>query len=302
MCGLPASATEADVKKWLALALSNELLGQIYYIAMDEVSHSCYVTFITYKLMRDAKQSLARTRYFGKEVTLETPDVTRNDLVCTKLNVPKDNLPPLSFFLSKTDVVVNLICMTSVWLITVFNFYLINFLVNTFDQIFLSCIAAAVSEFFAQAFGGYIFDRIGVKQSLCVSFSMAAIGSFAMLTYGLNHQKEWIFPTLVLFMKFGIASCFNITYVCHKTCFPTLFATTSLGYCTFICRFFTAFTPILSAMDQYFSVLIFTVTSACGAVIVLQLRTISEDDFRYGGEAEDLATIPVTSTSKVKKE
>lgn len=116
---------------------------------------------------------------------------------------------------------------------------------------------------------------------------MAAIGSFLMLTYGLNHQHDWTFPALVLFMKFGISSCFNITYVCHKGCFPTLFATSSLGYCTFVCRFFTAFTPILSAMDQYSSVLLFSVTSACGAVIVLQLREINEADYKYTGSDID---------------
>ena len=139
--------------------------------------------------MRDAKSKIGRTRYFGRQVTCETPDVTRTDLVCTKLNVPRagEEVPPLSFYLGKTDVVVNLICMVSVWLITVFDFYLINFLVNTFDQIFLSCIAAAVSEFFAQAFGGYIYEKVGVKTSLCFSYTMAAIGSFCMLTYGLNH-------------------------------------------------------------------------------------------------------------------
>mmetsp|Transcript_20889 Transcript_20889/g.25653 ORF Transcript_20889/g.25653 Transcript_20889/m.25653 type:complete len:137 (+) Transcript_20889:1386-1796(+) len=136
--------------------------------------------------------------------------------------------------------------MVVVWLITVFNFYLIGFLVNTFEQIFYSTIASGASEFVAQAFGGIIYEKIGTRNSLCLSYIIAAVGGFAVLFYGLEHQNEWIFPALVLVMKFGIASAFNITYVAHKSCFPVLFATSSLGYCTFICRFFTGFTPILS--------------------------------------------------------
>ena len=80
-------------------------------------------------------------------------------------------------------------------------------------------------------------------------------------------------------MKFGIASCFNITYVCHKGCFPTLFATTSMGYCQFMCRFFTAFTPVLSACSPVIAVQLFSITSLIGSVVVLQLRDINDEDY-----------------------
>ena len=78
-----------------------------------------------------------------------------------------------------------------------------------------------------------------------------------------------IFPLLVLVMKFGVASAFNITYVAHNRCFPVLFATTSLGYCTFLCRFFTGFAPILSQVSQRVSTQLFAVTSVIGAITVL---------------------------------
>jgi len=86
---------------------------------------------------------------------------------------------------------------------------------------------------------------------------------------------------LVLVMKFGIASAFNITYVCHNKCFPVLFATSSLGYCTFLCRFFTGFAPILSQVSQRVSTQLFAVTSVIGAIIVLYIRDIREEDFKY---------------------
>ena len=83
-------------------------------------------------------------------------------------------------------------------------------------------------------------------------------------------------------MKFGIASSFNITYVAHKQYFPVLFATTSLGYTNFICRIFTGFTPILSQVSQTISTQLFAFSSVVGAIIVLFLREIREEDFKYG--------------------
>ena len=109
-----------------------------------------------------------------------------------------------------------------------------------------------------------------------------------MYFYGLQHQSELIFPMLVLLMKFGISGAFNITYVCHKGCFPTLFSTTSLGYCTFICRFFTAFTPVMAQMDPNLSTGLFAVSSTIGAFIVLGLKNINDSDYQWSGKLGDL--------------
>ena len=256
----------------------------VYHVAMDEAQGTCFVSFITHKDMREAKSLLTKSRLAGQSVSVSTPDVTRTELVATALNLPApedENVPPLSFYLSKPDVVANMSIMVLVWLITVFDFYLIGFLVNTFDQIFYSAIAAGLSEFVAQAFGGYIYEVLGVQKSMCVSYIIAALGGFVMLVYGLDHQTEMVFPALVLLMKFGIASAFNITYVCHKSCFPTLFSSSSLGYCTFICRFFTAFTPMLAAMNQQLSIVLFAASSTVGAFIVLGIRKINDDDYAY---------------------
>jgi len=91
------------------------------------------------------------------------------------------------FFLSNSDVRANLVIMTMVWLITVFDFYLIGFLVNTFEQIFYSTIASGVSEFVSQAFGGVIFEKMGARNSLCLSYTIAAIGGSSVYFYGLAH-------------------------------------------------------------------------------------------------------------------
>lgn len=191
---LPPSFTEGDFRSWLGAKLPDELLGSVYYVAHEESTtsswstSSCYVSFITYKTMLDAKSYISKCSFGDHKLKCTLPDVTRNDLISTTLKMTAaDEVPPLAFYLGKSDVVINLACMVCVWLITVFDFYLISFLVNTFDQIFMSAIAAAVSELFAQAIGGYAYERVGVRTSMCVSYAMAAVGGFVMLFYGLQH-------------------------------------------------------------------------------------------------------------------
>lgn len=290
LSGLQAGTSEHKFREWLALNLPQELSGLIYHIAMTEDGRACYVSFITHKAMREAKTKLNKLVFKRSMVRSSAEDITRTELVATALNISiqDDEVPPLSFWLSKPDIFSNLVIMAFVWAITVSDFYLISFLVNTYEQIFLCAIASGVSEFIAQAAGGYLYEVVGTQKSLSISYSISAVGGFVMLFYGLDHQSELIFPLLVLVMKFGISGAFNITYNCHKGCFPTLFSTTSLGYCTFICRFFTAFTPVMAQMDKTISTGIFALSSTFGALIVLGLKKISDDDYPWKGRLASL--------------
>ena len=103
-----------------------------------------------------------------------------------------------------------------VWLITVFNSYLVSFLVNTFEQVFYSNIAVSIGAVFSRAFGGYIYAKLGASHSLCLSYSIAAMSGFICFFYGLAHQDELIFLVLILLMRFGTGCAFNITYLAHK--------------------------------------------------------------------------------------
>ena len=140
--------------------------------------------------MREAKSMLNKKEFHGHKIKVQTEDITRTELVATTLQIPlpdDDQVPPLSFYMSKPDVSNNLLIMVLVWLITVFDFYLVGFLVNTFEQIFFSVIASGISEFVAQAFGGYMLAQLGARKSLCFSYVIAGIGGLMMLAYGLDH-------------------------------------------------------------------------------------------------------------------
>ena len=75
-------------------------------------------------------------------------DITRMELARVALKLPleidrkEEFSPTLSMWLSKGEVFVNLLIMMYIWLITIFNFYLLTYVMTSFDQIFLSVLAA----------------------------------------------------------------------------------------------------------------------------------------------------------------
>ena len=48
--------------------------------------------------------------------------------------------------------------MMMAWLAVAFNYYLLLYLLNTFEMIYLSAIGNAVSDLIGYAIGGYIFN------------------------------------------------------------------------------------------------------------------------------------------------
>lgn len=50
-------------------------------------------------------------------------------------------------------------------------------------------------------------------------------------------------PIFVILTKFGISGSFVVVYVATAETFPTLFATTAMGFCNFLARVFTIMAP-----------------------------------------------------------
>ena len=112
-----------------------------------------------------------------------------------------------------------------------FNWYLVQFLVNTFDEVYLSAIGSSVSDIIGYLFGGVLFYKFGTKASLFISFAISTIGGIAILCYGVDNSGSPLFSILVFLAKFGISCAFQILFVAHTSVFPTLFCTTSMGFC-----------------------------------------------------------------------
>ena len=150
----------------------------------------------------------------------------------------------------------------------------------------MTVIVTSITHIIAQFSGAAIYEKFGLKTAMSLSFGLSGFGGIFMYIYGLSHQDSQIFTVLIFMMKFGMSSATNLCYIGHKGCFPTLFATSSFGYCNFLGRVVSMGSSVSAQLSQSYSTGLFAISSTLGAFIVLNLRKIKESDYKYEAETE----------------
>ena len=143
--------------------------------------------------------------------------------------VQPQDVPSVMYFLKQNDILVNLSIMMVVWMVVLYNYTLIQFLVNTFESIYPSAVASSVSDVIGYLIGGWCFYKLGLRLSLGLSFVISVVGAILVTVIGFRHESSWTFPILVTIAKLGISIAYQIIYICHPSVFPTLFAATAFG-------------------------------------------------------------------------
>ena len=75
--------------------------------------------------------------------------------------------------------------MALAWLSCCFNFFMMGFMVNTFEQEYLSGIASSGADAVAYIIAGVLYSRLSLKKMLFIGNLIAAIFGFLILSYGL---------------------------------------------------------------------------------------------------------------------
>ena len=177
------------------------------------------------------------------------------------------------YFLRQTDLRFNLGIMMVIWMVTLYNYTLIQFLVNTFESIYPSAIASSISDIIGYLIGGWLFYKLGIRVSLGVSFCVSIVGAILVTLVGFRHESSWIFPILVTIAKLGISIVYQVIYVAHPTVFPTLFAATAFGLVQFVSNLFSMIAPAVAEnSEEPIPMLSFMFLSALGGGLLLFLR------------------------------
>ena len=75
--------------------------------------------------------------------------------------------------------------MMIVWLSAVFNYFLIQFLINTFAQVYLTAIFVSFFDSIAYLTGGILYSKLGLKASICSFYVLAGITGLVLIFWGL---------------------------------------------------------------------------------------------------------------------
>jgi len=91
------------------------------------------------------------------------------------------------FYLRQKKMLSNLLIMMFIWLTSSLDYYMIGFLVNTFEDIYLSAMASGISDFLAYGLSAIIYPRLKARMSFFIYFSSSVLGGAIILGYGLKH-------------------------------------------------------------------------------------------------------------------
>ena len=129
-------------------------------------------------------------RFNGKNLKLPGEEASSSMLINsfeTSLNTTVDRSAVVLETLSKGDVKCNLALMTVAWVVTSFNFYLITFLANSFEQVYVTALCLSMADVVGYLISGVLVKKIGAKRTLALAYSTAALGGLLITTYGLSH-------------------------------------------------------------------------------------------------------------------
>ena len=149
----------------------------------------------------------------------------------TSINTTVDRSALVLETLSKRDVKCNMTLMTVVWAVVSFNFYLITFLANTFEQVYVTALCLSLADIFGYIINGILGKKIGAKKTLFLSQLTAAIGGFLILVYGLQHQDSCLFPVFFFVSKLGTTCCFGTVFTGNTEIFPEEITASAMGIC-----------------------------------------------------------------------
>lgn len=136
---------------------------------------------------------------------------------------------------------VNLMCLLFLWVVSAFDYYLINFQLKYIEgDIYTNTTVSAVSEVAAYMISGALYDKIGTKMSFIGSYIIAIIGATFYIFLGETNKS--LIPLMILGSKFGISGAFNTVYLANGV-FPTVYSSTTFGLCNFFARLVSMLAP-----------------------------------------------------------
>ena len=148
-------------------------------------------------------------------------------------------------------ILVNLICMTMIWISSSFCYYLISYQLKYIKgNIFINGIISSLSEIAAYLISGLLAARFGMKPTLIFSYTRAMMGMCALIWYDPEGEdvNQFLISIMILGSKFGVSQAFNIAYIGNILLFPVTIVASTYGVCGIFARVSTIFAPFIAEL------------------------------------------------------
>ena len=175
-------------------------------------------------------------------------------------------------YLRDSTILINLIVMAVLWLVWSFDYFLSNYQLKYLPgNVNVNTFASYATELVSYMVSGWFYSKFSLKQNIIGFYGLSFVFGMATLLYGLKHPN-WSLVLFICMMRFGMSAGSNICYIGTPTLFPTLFASTALGFVNVLARLLTAVAPYVNEIEEPIPMLIYCVIAGVGVVTAFFVR------------------------------
>ena len=150
-----------------------------------------------------------------------------------------------------------------IWSSTNLCYYMIEYyIIYMPGDVYNNSFGASIAEIGSVLAGGFLYKYLSAKKTFVISFALSLIGGLLILILGSTCTV--LMPLFVLIVKFGISLSQVSCYIAQAELFPTLFAATSIGICSFSANIVTIAAPYIAQMNEPYPVLVIVLSCAAG--------------------------------------
>ena len=165
---------------------------------------------------------------------------------------PKHCKGTITQMLEDKPLFINLIKVTLLWGLIQFNFFMKNFLMKYLPgSIFFNMTISAISEMMGIITIICLQSYFINKRHLLMLFTAITTLGAMLLFMNLEESEfytNWVIPAALLFASYGLVSTLCVLWISNNELFPTVFSTTTLGYCNLFGRFCAIFGPMVAEL------------------------------------------------------
>lgn len=129
-------------------------------------------------------------------------------------------------------------------------------------DVYNNSFGASIAEILSVLCGGFLYKYLSAQKTFVISFALSLVGGLLILLLGSTLTVAM--PLFVLIVKFGISLSQVSCYIAQAELFPTLFAATSIGICSFSANIVTITAPYIAQMNEPYPVLVIVLSTAAG--------------------------------------
>jgi len=130
----------------------------------------------------------------------------------------------------------------TMWIVGSFAYFMILFQMKYISgDFFVNIVTTSLSEMTAYYVGGLLYDRIGIKSTYLISYSIGVVGCLSYVL--LSTTYPFLVPLLLLSSAYGFCQACMVNWLSNASLFPVIYASSTNGMCSFFSRLASIMSP-----------------------------------------------------------